>query len=345
MPPPDQSRVTGSMAGAAQRLASAAHALAAVGAVADDVFSGHLAEVPAELAAALAPVLAPPERAAGLRVVRGLLDGYADPGPTPPNWRQAPSARTAALDIAVVLAAATLGRVFGWAGQQDGRLVHNIVPSRGAERLQVGASSAAELVWHTEDAFHPRRAGLLLLACVRNDDGVGSGVASVRRATLTGRQVEVLGRRRVAIVPDDSYPGCYPGSYHGSYPGAWSGSERRRNAIATVWRADDGLCLRYDPSYTRFLDPDPEFADAYAALGRSLGQCGEQVLIGPGDVLLIDNDVAVHGRLPFAARYDGTDRWLKRVQVRLPRRRPPGEDREDGYGQVPIEPAAASSRS
>ncbi len=330
MPPPDQLSAAGPLAGAARQLNSTAHALAAVGATADDVFGRHLTEVPPELAAALAPVLRPPERTAGLRVVRGLLEGYADPGPTPASWKQAVSARTAAMDIAVVLAAATLGQVFGWAGQQDGRLVHNIMPSRGSERLQVGASSTAQLAWHTEDAFHAGRAGLLLLACVRNEDGVGSQVASIRRATLTSRQVEVLGRRRVAILPDDSYPGW------------WSDGERWRSATATVWQASDGLCVRYDPSYSRFLDPDPEFAGAYAALGRALDGCGEPVLIGPGDVLLIDNDVAVHGRLPFSPRYDGTDRWLKRVLVRLANNRPRSEDREDGYGQVLVEPPYGS---
>ncbi|WP_399082001.1 hypothetical protein ACGH2B_29630 [Streptomyces sp. BBFR2] len=31
------------------------------------------------------------------------------------------------------------------------------------------------------------------------------------------------------------------------------------------------------------------------------------------DILLIDNHRAVHGRLPFRARYDGTERRLKRI--------------------------------
>jgi hypothetical protein len=32
-------------------------------------------------------------------------------------------------------------------------------------------------------------------------------------------------------------------------------------------------------------------------------------------VLFVDNYRAVHGRRPFTARYDGTDRWLKRIGV------------------------------
>jgi len=33
------------------------------------------------------------------------------------------------------------------------------------------------------------------------------------------------------------------------------------------------------------------------------------------DLLIVDNSVAVHGRSPFRARFDGTDRWLQRSFV------------------------------
>ena len=41
----------------------------------------------------------------------------------------------------------------------------------------------------------------------------------------------------------------------------------------------------------------------------------QRVVLSDGDVLVIDNDRAVHGRTPFVPRYDGTDRWLKRALV------------------------------
>ncbi len=34
-----------------------------------------------------------------------------------------------------------------------------------------------------------------------------------------------------------------------------------------------------------------------------------------GDLLVVDNAVAVHGRSPFTARFDGLDRWLQRTFV------------------------------
>jgi enduracididine beta-hydroxylase len=34
-----------------------------------------------------------------------------------------------------------------------------------------------------------------------------------------------------------------------------------------------------------------------------------------GDVLILDNYRVVHGRKPFSAKFDGADRWLKRLNV------------------------------
>ena len=39
------------------------------------------------------------------------------------------------------------------------------------------------------------------------------------------------------------------------------------------------------------------------------------MVLEPGDLLVVDNAVAVHGRSPFRARFDGTDRWLQRSFV------------------------------
>ncbi len=35
-------------------------------------------------------------------------------------------------------------------------------------------------------------------------------------------------------------------------------------------------------------------------------------VLEPGDMLIVDNRKAVHGRTGFTPRYDGEDRWLRR---------------------------------
>ena len=269
------------------------------------------------------PILKRPHAVDGYSLMRGLFAPYVDVGPTPIDWRSAEKRPTRKLDRAILRAASTVGRVMGWANQQDGRLVHDIVPSPGFEHAQVGASSADALVWHTEDAFHPDRADLIMLVCVRDPDEVGTDVASVRRAGLSEGDKALLRRPLVHISPDDSYGD------------SWDTGDR--HGMATVWDGEDGLCLRYDPSYSRLPEDDQDFRHAYASLESSLPACADTAVRRPGDAVIIDNDVAVHSRRPFRARYDGTDRWLKRVLIRSGERtRPRGEAAEHGFGQTPL---------
>ena len=54
---------------------------------------------------------------------------------------------------------------------------------------------------------------------------------------------------------------------------------------------------------------------ALSALHHAVKHTTQQVVLAAGDILVIDNHRCVHGRTPFAPRYDGTDRWLKRALV------------------------------
>ncbi len=305
-------------------LVTAAEELAARGLLGDSVLADPAARLPEPLVERLSAAFLPPEPGAGHRVVRGLFAGFTDPGPTPLHWRQADLERCAALDIALVLVAAQFGRVFGWTDQQDGRIVHNIVPSPGHEEMQVGSSSTTALAWHTEDAFHSDRADLLLLACVRNPDGVGSRLSTVADAELDERDIQQLLKPKVAIQPDDSYEDN-------------DAALREPVGMATLWERQGSLGLRYDPSYTHMLADDEEFRDAYDRLGPALETGSFGVPFEPGDLVVIDNDAAVHGRTAFQPRYDGTDRWLKRILVRSPRQRPADVSLEHGYGQRQVD--------
>ncbi|ERG69144.1 TauD/TfdA family dioxygenase [Segniliparus rugosus] len=248
----------------------------------------------------LREAVAAPKSASGVAVVRGLVVDHAVAGPTPAGWRAVDERMLSPLDASLALLAAIAGRPFAWAGQQDGRLVNNILPEPGKEHEQTGASSSVLLAPHTEDAFHPDRANLLMLLCVRNPQQVPTTVASVRRARISESDQRVLSERVVPILPDDSY------DWDRSLPSL---------PVATLWERHDGLAMRYDPAYTPLAEASAEYQAAYRRLGEALAEVSEAVVLEPGDMAIIDNDVAVHGRAPFTARYDGTDRWLKRVNV------------------------------
>ncbi|WP_378733985.1 TauD/TfdA family dioxygenase [Nocardia brasiliensis] len=292
-----------------------------------------------ELPADVRRTMRPPATAAGATIVSRLPLTDDECGPTPPSWREAAQwsgsatrrASSFELDLVMLLLARSAGEPFGWQGQQGGRLVNNILPSPGHEHEQSGASSKTLLSPHSEDAFHPARAHLLMLACLRNPDMVGTTVSSVRRVELTAEQRRLLSVPTLPILPDVSY-----GTGHERYAAP---------PLPTLWTpaGPDETTLRYDPAYTPLDDADAEFRTAYARLTAELERVCVTAALAPGEVLLVDNDVAVHGRVPFTARYDGTDRWLKRVNVRLPERpRRAEEADENGYGQRIVAPFRAA---
>lgn len=268
----------------------------------------------------LAEVVRPPSTDSGVRVLRGIAIDDAAVGKTPPIWAAIDDEMSLPLDLQLLLVADILGEPFAWHGQQDGRLVNNVVPARGYEEVQTGASSSTLLSPHTEDAFHPHRSHVFLLMCVRNPDRVATTVSSVRHVELSDEDCETLSHPTIPIYPDLTYGEL----------DQWDKAE----PIPTLWQRSDGLCLRYDPDYTPWTDASPQYRSAYERLTEELQRVRQAVVLEPGDIAIIDNDVVVHGRVPFKARFDGTDRWLKRINVAMPDRpRPPSERRENGYGQ------------
>ncbi|MFG2913156.1 TauD/TfdA family dioxygenase [Kitasatospora sp. NPDC048298] len=293
---------------------------------------GLLADLPvtcAQLSKELRRQLRPVDTADGLFVLRGLDVRDTDLGPTPGHWSTVGDAG-ALWDVVLLLVSALMGTPIAWDGQQDGRFVHNIVPSPGHESEQTGASSSVLLTPHTEDAFHPGRAHLLLLCCMRNHDAIATTAASVRLAELSDADIEQLKRPVAPILPDDAYEQA---QRFGGRPAP----------VPTLFATPEGLTMRYDPAYTPQEGADGPWREAYGRLGEELARVSVAVSLEPGDVLVVDNDLVVHGRVPFRARYDGTDRWLKRASVRVENRptRPAAENDEHGYGQAALTAWAA----
>ncbi|WP_053849073.1 TauD/TfdA family dioxygenase [Streptomyces sp. NRRL B-24085] len=260
----------------------------------------------------------------GLYVLRGLSVDDGGIGPTPGSWATAGD-RAAAWDLILLLLATAMGHPIAWDGQQEGRFVHNIVPAPGHEQEQTGASSTVLLSPHTEDAFHPGRAHLLLLACMRNHDAVATTAASIRKVHLAPDDIALLSRPVLPILPDDAYAEAQ--DFEGEPP-----------KVPVLWQTAAGPTLRYDPAYTPLGEAPADYRAAYDRLTAELERVSVAVALEPGDVLVVDNDQVVHGRVPFRPRYDGTDRWLKRASVRVPgrRSRPLTEADEHGYGQAAI---------
>lgn len=293
-----------------------------------------------ELPDGLREAMRPPETSAGIAVIDGvpLLRGHL--GHTPYDRKHVleltgnPGARVRSLeaDIGLILLSRLAGEPFGWEGDHDGqaftRIVNNIMPIKGKEREQLSANSEVALNSHSEDPFSADRADLLAIACLRNPYAAATTVSSLHNIEISDKDREQLARNVVPILAD----GLYDQDYSQPLPAP----------VPILSEFDDRQFLRYDPDYTVLDAADPEFQASYARVHQALEAGRGGVVLEPGQLLLIDNNTVVHGREPFIAGYDGKDRWLKRVNVRLPDvKRPPAEALEKRFGQYAVRPWAS----
>lgn len=233
---------------------------------------------------------------------RSPLDDPSPVGETPARWQASGTARLRQ-DYLLVLLAGLLGDVFGWASHQEGRIVTDILPVRGQEYEQLGASSAVELQWHTEDAAHEERPDFIGLLALRNREGTPTTVTFVDDLDLSDGALRVLREPRFHFWPDPSHRSAVD-------PDRWNA-----RPVAVLTGRPGRLLLRADPPCMGAGDGDREAAAALDELGDRVSAALQDVVIGEGDCCFVDNRRAVHGRRAFMSRYDGQDRWLRRVCV------------------------------
>jgi enduracididine beta-hydroxylase len=262
----------------------------------------------------------------GVYLITGYQIDDAKIGLTPAHWRDIPDqSKTLEEEMLLVLFGSLLGDVFGWATQQGGRIIHEVMPIKGNESEQLGTGSEQLLWWHNEDAFHPYRGDYLGMMCLRNPDQIATTIACVDQINLTSEQLALLFEQRYVIHPDESHQQknscCSVGESPISKQEISFAYERieRMNALPqklSVLFGDPGSpYIRIDPYFMDRDQLDLESREALDALVRSLDAALQYLVLKPGDFVFIDNYRTVHGRRPFEARYDGYDRWLKRVNI------------------------------
>ncbi|MEO3810561.1 guanitoxin biosynthesis L-enduracididine beta-hydroxylase GntD [Sphaerisporangium sp. B11E5] len=251
-----------------------------------------------------------------------VLDGLAiddnQAGPTPLDWSSDSAASaTRREELFLGMVAMMMGDTFSWSTLQAGRLIQNVIPLPGDEQEQSGHGSEVELAWHTEDAFHPYRCDYLLLLGIRNRDATPTLVSSIRDVHLSDSDRATLFEERFQILPDNEHLRqlADEASHH---PGFQRIQLMRDDPppVSVLFGARSQPYLRIDPFFMRCArDDDLEAAAALERLTSELERVQRNVVIAPGSLLILDNHLAVHGRRAFQARYDGTDRWLKKAIV------------------------------
>ena len=251
-----------------------------------------------------------------------LIDGFpAVPGtlaPTPATWEDAARARTILhQEIFLAVCAMALGEPFSWASLQEGRLIQDILPVPGHEQAQDSHGSDALLELHTEDGFHPGRCDYLMLFGVRNDRKIPTIVSAVQDVQLAEEDAAILRQQRFYMVPDDQHIQQLQ-ARDPRHPALARIMHMRANPDATAVLFGDHAhpYIRVDRPFMRCVDGDHAAERALDVLMAELTRVQRDIPVASDTLLVVDNYQAVHGRRPFRAHYDGTDRWLKKLTVR-----------------------------
>jgi alpha-ketoglutarate-dependent taurine dioxygenase len=253
--------------------------------------------LPADVDDALLRFTVTPPRAGAL-LLRNVPIGELPPTPPTP---EASAAKDLATELALLTVARRLGQPVGYVPEHGGRIVQNIVPTQTDADRQTSTSSRSNLMFHTETAFHPHRPRYLLLLCLRGDPAAHTTLASVHDIMdhLPDDVVDTMFEPRFRTAVDASFLAGRANELGPARP------------LVTGTRSEPTFI--FDADLTVGVDAAAE--DVLVAVRSAIAEVETSVVLEPGDLLVVDNNVAVHGRSPFTARFDGTDRWLQRAFV------------------------------
>jgi L-asparagine oxygenase len=234
----------------------------------------------------------------GALLLRGMPVG--DLPPTPPS-PTATVVKDHVSELVLLTVARRLGQPVGYEPEHGGDLVQNIVPVQATTDRQVSTSSKVTLMFHTEAAFHPHRPRYLLLLCLRGDERAFTTLSSIHEVLphLDAETRTTLFEPRFRTAVDESY-------LHG-----------RANVLGPAMPVLTGVAdtpsMVFDADL--MVGTDTAADAALARLSEAVAAHQTGIALCAGDLLVVDNNVAVHGRTPFVPRFDGTDRWLQRAMV------------------------------
>lgn len=251
----------------------------------------------------------------GALVMRGLPvdDGALPATPMVGGSVQRATSGPAAL---LLMTACGLGDPAAFRAEKSGALVQDVVPVPAQEEFQGNAGSVA-LMMHNENAFHTHRPDYVMLLCLRPDHERSAGLrtASIREALplLPARTREALARPEFSTQTPASF-----GAANSATPA---------HAVLIGDPADPDV--RADFAATGGLTA--EARTALTTLAAVFDEVSRTVVLTAGDLAIVDNRVALHGRTAFRPRYDGQDRWLQRTFVLADLRRSRHYRPSDGY--------------
>lgn len=194
--------------------------------------------------------------------------------------------------------------------EMNGRLCHMVMPAKNNEKSFV--RSTKKLGFHTEvvngyfieedpipgKPISPEVFGLLGL---RNPDGIATTLIPLDSVlkNLTQEVIIELMKPQFSAISQSSFD-----------------REIKINKISVLKRLNGGgMGLRY--SRSKVIANNPIAAEALQVLADEISHSDHviQVVLNPGDAIILNNRTCVHGRgsISGTQKFDGMDRWLLRI--------------------------------
>jgi L-asparagine oxygenase len=200
---------------------------------------------------------------------------------------------------------------YGFATQQAGVIHNNVVPIRElADVANHNGSASRGFALHTEEAAFNIGPGfdispeLLTLHCLRNATGVPTVLAVPDWDEFPEAARRTLGREEFFNEIGLSHGG------RKNSPGV---------PVSVVYGPADDPRVRVNFGTIDLGGHSPGQQAALLELKGHLEARKINLVLRPGQIALIDNRRVLHGRPAYkpgrAPRYDGTDRWLRRLVV------------------------------
>jgi L-asparagine oxygenase len=237
-------------------------------------------------------------------LIKGLENIEKDIPDTPNNNKNKVGETTILAKIQAILLC-SISDIIAYEAECYGNIFQDVVPIQKMEKEQTSLSSNTELEIHTEQAFSKLRPDLISLGCLRGDPNAITYILPVQKIidNLSDGDVELLKLPLWKTGVDLSFKlnnyEFMEGDIRGPMP-----------ILDQDYRSNGRYNLLFDQDLMFGITEESnllikKIVDIYYQDRISHN-------LKPGEIIIIDNRHAVHGRSPFFPKYDGKDRFLVR---------------------------------
>ena len=192
--------------------------------------------------------------------------------------------------------------MIAYEAESYGRLFQDVVPIKSMSTVQTSLGSNTELEIHTEQAFSKLRPDFLSLSCLRGDSNASTYILPVGKImdNITNDEMDLLRRPLWKTGVDLSFKlnghEFIEGDIRGPLPILSGPVDDPR--ITFDQDLMTGICEESKKMVKRIVDIYYKHRNSHN--------------LRPGEMIIIDNRRALHGRSPFYPLFDGLDRFLIR---------------------------------